>query len=211
MMDDRKPHEQKKLLRPALRVLPTLALLFLLAAPSAATTYKVDPDHTSVTFRVRHLFTKVQGRFDRFEGKIVFDPSEPRKARVEGWIDVASVNTNVEERDKDLRSARFFDAAKYPKIEFRSTRVLEVAKDGKHGKLEGQLTIHGVTRPVVLDVAYLGEATDPWGNKRAGFSAKTTIDRKDFGLTWNEVLETGGVLVGEEVEIEIQAEGLVEE
>ena len=182
-------------------------------APGAAlaTTYKVDPEHTSVSFRVRHLFTQVKGRFDKFEGQVVFDPAHPDQTKVQGSIDVASVNTNVEERDKDLRSARFFDAEKYPKITFASTNVSGVNTGKKNGTLNGKLTIHGVEKPVVLEVTYLGEGKDPWGNVRAGFSARTTINRKDFGLTWNETLETGGVLVGDEVQIEIEAEGLVEQ
>ncbi len=180
-------------------------------AVSHATTYKVDPEHTSVTFRVRHLFTQVNGRFDRFDGKIIFDPVTPKQVKVEGNIDAASVNTNVEERDKDLRSPRFFDIGKYPKITFVSTKVADVDAAKKSGKLHGNLTIHGVEKPVVLEVSYLGEGKDPWGNRRAGFSARTSINRKDFGLTWNETLETGGLLVGDEVQIDIQAEGLVEE
>ncbi len=181
------------------------------AGAASVTTYKVDPEHTSVTFRVRHLFTYVTGRFDRFEGTITFDPAQPEQVKVVGAIDVASVNTNVEERDKDLRSKRFFDAAQYPKITFVSTGVTDLDAAKKNGKLHGKLTIHGVEKPVVLDVSYLGEGKDPWGNRRAGFSARTTINRKDFGLTWNETLETGGVLVGDEVRIEIEAEGMVEQ
>jgi polyisoprenoid-binding protein YceI len=175
-----------------------------------ATTYKIDPEHTSVTFRVRHLFTQVSGRFDKFEGQIVFDPSHPEQTTVHGSIDVASVNTNVAERDTDLRSSRFFDAAKYPKITFVSNGVSGIDAAKKSGKLAGKLAIHGVEKPVVIEVTYLGEGKDPWGNRRAGFSARTTINRKDFGLTWNETLETGGVLVGDDVQIEIEAEGLVE-
>ena len=189
----------------------TLVASLLLPSIALATTYKVDPDHTSITFRVRHLFSQVTGRFDRFDGKIAFDPAHPQQVKVEGSIDVTSVNTNVAERDKDLRSKRFFDAETYPKITFVSTGVSNVNAVKKTGKLAGKLTIHGVEKPVVLEVSYLGEGKDPWGNRRAGFSAQTTINRKDFGLTWNETLETGGVLVGDDVQIDIQAEGLVEE
>jgi len=193
--------------------LTLLMLMALLAASTTAhaITYKVDRDHTSITFRIRHLFTQVSGRFDRFEGTITFDPAHPQQTKVEGSIDVTSINTNVEERDKDLRSKRFFDAETYPKITFVSTGVSAVDMKKKTGKLAGKLSIHGVEKPVVLEVAYLGEAKDPWGNRKAGFSAQTKINRKDFGLTWNETLETGGVLVGDDVQIEIQAEGLVPE
>ena len=189
----------------------TLASGMYLPRTALATTYKVDPEHTSVSFRVRHLFTQVTGRFDKFEGQIVFDPAHLDQLKVQGSIDAASVNTNVEERDKDLRSARFFDVDKFPKISFVSTSITEVAADKKSGKLNGKLTIHGVEKPVVLEVSFGGQGKDPWGNVRAGFSAHTTINRKDFGLTWNEKLETGGVLVGDEIQIEIEAEGTLEQ
>ena len=178
-------------------------------AAASATTYKVDPDHTNVGFRVRHLFTSVQGRFDRFEGTIVYDPTKPEETKVEGSIEAASINTNVPERDKHLRSDDFFDVAKYPKITFVSTKPVDIDPSKKNGKLEGKLTIHGTEKPVVLDVTYLGAAKDPWGNQRAGFSARTKVNRKDFGLTWNETLESGGLLVGDDIEIDIDAEGIV--
>jgi len=192
--------------------IPGAVLLAGVYVPNAtrATTYTVDSDHTSVSFQVRHLFTQVKGRFDKFQGQIVFDPAHPDQAKVQGVIDVASVNTNVEARDKDLRSPRFFDAAKYPKITFTSTGASDIDARKKSGKLHGKLLIHGVEKPVVLDVSFLGEGKDPWGNVRAGFSAHTTINRKDFGLGWNETLETGGVLVGDEIQIEIEAEGLLQ-
>ncbi len=188
-----------------------MAAFLASSAAASATTYKVDRDHTSITFRVRHLFTQVSGRFDRFDGKITFDPAHPDQVKVEGSIDVASINTNVEERDKDLRSKRFFDAETYPKITFVSTGVSDVDATKTHGKLKGQLTIHGVQKPVVLEVSYLGAGKDPWGNQKAGFTATTKINRKDFGLTWNETLESGGVLVGDDVQIDIEAEGMVGE
>jgi len=172
-----------------------------------AAQYKVDPAHTSVTFQVRHLFTKVTGRFDRFDGTIDFDPAHPEQAKVAGSIDAASISTNNEKRDQDLRSDRFFDVERFPKITFTSTAVTQVDAAKQVGRMEGRLTIHGVERPVVLEVAYLGAGKDPWGNQRAGFSGRTTIDRKDFGLSWNEALETGGVLVGDEVTIDLEIEG----
>jgi polyisoprenoid-binding protein YceI len=193
---------------------PVLFLLIgSLALPVAAraTTYAVDSEHTSVTFRIRHLFTQVTGRFDKFDGTIAFDPAKPEATKVEGSIDAASINTNQAKRDEHLRSKDFFDVKQYPKITFASHGTASVGADKKSGKLNGALTIHGVTKPVVLDVAFLGEGTDPWGNRRAGFTASTTINRKDFGLNWNEALETGGFLVGDEVQIQIEAEGLVQE
>ncbi|HVM96527.1 MAG TPA: YceI family protein [Candidatus Acidoferrales bacterium] len=183
--------------------------LFALAIPRAgwAKHYKVDPDHTSVSFRVRHLFSAVKGRFDKFDGEIEFDPTKPEATKVTGSIDVASINTNVAERDKHLRSKDFFDVANFPKITFASTGVTDLDSTKKAGKMQAKLTIHGVEKPVVLEVSFLGEVKDPWGNVKAGFAANTTINRKDFGLTWNQALETGGALVGDDVQIEIDAEG----
>ncbi len=174
-----------------------------------ATTFQVDPAHTTVGFSVRHLFTSVQGRFDTFTGVITFDPTDPSATRVEGSIQAKSINTNNSKRDTHLRSAEFFDVEKFPEITFKSTGVREVDLEKNSAKLDGILRIRNQSRPVVLDVAFLGRGTDPWGNDKGGFSATTTIDRKDFGLAWNETLETGGVLVGDEVTITINAEGNV--
>ena len=175
-------------------------------ASALAAEYKIDGDHTTIGFRVRHLFTAVDGRFDKYDGTIRFDPAKPEEASVEGTIDAASVNTNVAERDKHLRSADFFDVANHPKITFKSTKVLEVAPDKTHGKMAGLLGIRGVEKEVVLDVAFHGQGKDPWGNFKAGFSATTRILRKDFGLKWNDTLETGGLLVGDDVEIRLEVE-----
>jgi polyisoprenoid-binding protein YceI len=179
----------------------------LLATGASAEQWKVDKSHTSVTFNVAHLFTSVQGRFDSFDGTIDFDPNDPGAAVVRGKIEATSINTNNAKRDKHLRSGDFFDVEKFPEITFESTGGVKLA--GKQGELSGKLTIHGVTKPVVLTVKFLGRGKDPWGNERAGFNATLTINRKDYGLNWNEVLETGGVLVGEEVEIRIDAEGIL--
>lgn len=174
-------------------------------------TYRVDPSHSAVTFKIRHLFTSVAGRFTVFEGRIVFDPEKPLETTVEGNIDTASVNTDNQKRDKHLRSEEFFDVATHPKITFATSRVSDVNAQAKTAKLHGTLSIHGVERSVVLDAAFLGVGKDPWGNERAGFRGQTTIDRKDFGLTWNKPLETGGLLVGDEVEIEIEIEAVREQ
>lgn len=192
------------------RLVPVfLGLLVALPAQAAPVTYKVDVDHSTVGFQIRHLFSQVKGRFDKFQGTIVFDPDAPASTKVEGSIDVASINTNNQKRDNHLRNPDFFDAAKYPQITFRSTGVTDVDAAKKTGKLNGILSMHGVERPIVLDVVYLGEGKDPWGNRRSGFTATTTLNRKDFGITWNEALESGGLLLGEEVQVEIQVEGLV--
>lgn len=190
------------------RIIAVLAF-FALPAQAAPVTYKVDSAHTTVSFKIRHLFSQVQGRFDKFEGTITFDPDAPASAKVEGSIETASINTNHAKRDAHLRNPDFFDVEKYPKISFRSTGVSDVDASKKTGKLNGVLSMHGVDKPVTLDVAFLGEGKDPWGNRRSGFTATTTLNRKDFGITWNETLESGGLLLGEEVQIEIQVEGLV--
>ncbi len=178
----------------------------LITVPVWADTYNVDPDHTSVTFKIRHLLGYVNGTFNQFEGSITYDPAKPELSSTEGAIDAASIDTRVEQRDKHLQSKDFFDVETYPKITFKSTKILEATPEG--GKLEGLLTIHGIEKPVVLDVEIHGVAKDPWGNERAAFTATTKINRKDFGLTWNQALETGKLLVGEEVRITIEAEGI---
>jgi polyisoprenoid-binding protein YceI len=190
-----------------------LVVVFLVAVAgnASATEYKIDPEHTTVAFRVRHLFTSVEGRFDKFEGKISFDAADPAKAVVEGVIDATTVNTNVAERDKHLRSADFFDVANHPKITFKTKKIVDVGADKTSGKMAGMLGVRGVEREVVLDVAFLGQGKDPYGNLKAGFTATTRINRKDFGLKWNDTLETGGVLVGDDVEIRIDAAAYVVE
>jgi polyisoprenoid-binding protein YceI len=183
-----------------------LALGLGLSANAQAVVWNVDKAHTNVGFSVSHLFTSVQGRFDRFDGTIEFDPENPGVAVVKGTIEAASINTNNEKRDKHLRSPDFFDVEKFPTLSFESTGGI-VNSQGKQGQLPGRLTIHGVTKDVVIAVEYLGTAKDPWGNTRAGFRGTITINRKDYGLNWNEALETGGFLVGDEIEIRIDAEG----
>ncbi|MGH7897756.1 MAG: YceI family protein [Candidatus Binatia bacterium] len=193
---------------PTRRTIAAASLVFVLVltAAAAATTYKIDPDHSSVAFQIRHLFTSVSGRFEKFEGVIRLDEKDPAKTSVEGSIDAASIDTNVARRDNHLRSPDFFDVEKFPKISFRTTSVSDVDTAAKTAKLHGLLTMHGVERPVVLEVAFLGSGKDPAGNTRAGFQASTTINRKDFGLDWNKALEAGGFLVGDEVKITIDAE-----
>ncbi len=186
------------------------ALVLGFAAAADAANWKVDRAHTTMGFGVSHLFTSVQGRFDRFDGTIEFDPEKPEAAVVRATIDAASINTNNAKRDKHLRSDDFFDVEKHPTLSFESTGGVTEMKENR-GKLAGNLTIHGVTKPVVFDVTFRGQGKDPWGNVRAGFAANLSINRKDYGLNWNEVLETGGLLVGEVVEIRIDAEGILGE
>ena len=180
-----------------------------LTAAANASSWELDPSHTTVGFSVTHLFTSVQGRFNDFDARVEFDPKAPLKTVVRGTVQAASINTDNQKRDKHLRSADFFDVEKFPSLSFESTGL--TAWTGQEGRLAGKLTIHGVTRPVEFEVRFLGSGRDPWGNERAGFRATLTIDRKDYGLNWNELLETGGVLVGDEVEIRIDAEGLLQE
>lgn len=171
-----------------------------------AETYKVDIDHSTIGFKIRHLFSKVSGNFKQFEGVIEYTPEKPETWKVEGSVKAASINTNVEARDNHLRGADFFDVDKFPLLTFKSTGVTDVT--GSTAKLNGVLNLHGVEKPVTMDLEFHGEGKDPWGNIRAGFTAKTTINRKDFGLNWNEVVESGGVLVGEEVELILEIEAI---
>ncbi len=189
-------------------VLGVLALVLGYAASGHAANWKVDQSHTTVGFSVSHLFTSVQGRFDAFSGTIQFDPEKPGAAVIRATVEAASINTNNAKRDKHLRTADFFDIEKFPTLSFESSSGVTGMQENR-GKLAGNLTIHGVTKAVVFDVAFRGQGKDPWGNVRAGFAANVTINRRDYGLDWNEVLETGGLLVGEEVEIRIDAEGIL--
>lgn len=168
----------------------------------AAGTWVIDPSHSSVSFVARHLMvSKVRGGFTRFEGTLqIADVAEESSADV--TIDAASITTADDKRDTHLRSADFLDAERFPTLRFRTT-ALEPTGDDSF-TLYGELTIKDVTRPVVLDTRYEGVATDPWGNEKAAFSASTEIDREDFGITWNQALETGGVLVGRRVRIELE-------
>jgi polyisoprenoid-binding protein YceI len=167
-----------------------------------ASSWTIDPSHSSAEFSVKHLMiATVRGRMAIARGDIEYDPERPTQPRVDAELEVASIDTGAEQRDAHLRSPDFFDAQTHPTIRFVSTRA--EALDAEHGKVHGELTIRGVTKPVVLDVAYEGVARDPWGKQRAAFRATTTIDRTQWGLTWNQALETGGVLVGDKVKVEL--------
>jgi polyisoprenoid-binding protein YceI len=174
---------------------------------SAGEALKIDRAHSNVGFRVRHINTMVSGRFKEFEGTIEFDEQNKTASNVTATIQTASVDTNVEPRDKHLRSPDFFDVEKNATISFASTGIQDV--QGNKAKIKGQLTIHGVTKDVVLDTEFLGKAKDPRGDVRYGFQASTKINRKDFGMTWSRALETGGLLVGDDVEITLDVEALV--
>jgi polyisoprenoid-binding protein YceI len=171
----------------------------------ALTTWSIDPAHSHVEFAVKHLMiSTVKGRFGAVRGTVRTDEADPAKGQVEVEIDADSIDTKEAQRDAHLKSADFFDVEKFPKITFKSTRI-----DGVNGDsftLTGDLTIHGVTRPVTLAVTSEGRGKDPWGGERAGFSATGKIKRSEFGLTWNQVLETGGFVVGDEIKITLDVE-----
>ncbi|MDP9071147.1 MAG: YceI family protein [Actinomycetota bacterium] len=169
-----------------------------------AGTWEIDPSHSSVEFSVRHMmFSKVKGRFGAFRGTIVVG-EDPADSSVEATVEVASIDTGDEQRDAHLRGADFFDVERYPEMTFVSRSVRQ---DGDRYVVAGDLTLHGVTRPVELNLELNGIGTDPYGRTKAGFSATTELSRKEFGLEWNVALDTGGVLVGDKVQVslEIQA------
>ncbi|NLH08165.1 MAG: YceI family protein [Chloroflexi bacterium] len=167
--------------------------------------WQIDPAHSLIEFKVRHMMiSNVRGRFEKFTGTIDFDPEKPEQTSVDITIDAASINTFEAQRDAHLRSADFLDVENYPELTFRSKRVELI--DDHPAKLYGDLTIRGKAREVQLDVEHSGVAKSPWGTYSAGFTAETTINRKDWGLEWNQLLETGGVLVGDEIRINIELE-----
>jgi polyisoprenoid-binding protein YceI len=177
----------------------TIALSPVGAAP---VTYELDPAHTHVGFQIRHLVSKVSGQFNRFTGTLVYDPDSPSASSVETAIETASIDTNNEKRDGHLKSADFFDAEKHPTITFKSKSV---AVDGQKLTLAGDLTMHGVTKPVTLNGEIGGVIGDP-GKRKAGFSVTGTVNRKDFGIIWNKTLDNDSTLLGDDVAIQIDVE-----
>lgn len=168
-------------------------------------TWQIDYSHSDISFSVRHMMiSKVNGRFADWSGTIDFDPENPANSTVDVTVQLTSVDTRDEKRDGHLRSPDFFDVVNFPEMTFKSTKVAQDGDD--EGKLYGDLTIRGITKPIVLDVEYAGQAQSPWGAISAGFSAVATINRKDWELTWNVALETGGVLVDDKIKIEIELE-----
>ena len=165
----------------------------------AARPLEIDRSHSEVAFQVRHLLSKVRGRFAEFSGTIHYDQANPQNSRVDVTIEARSIDTAEADRDKHLRSGDFFDVEKYPALTFRSTSV--TPRSGNTYDVAGNLTIHGVTKEVTLPASFLGTAQDPWGNTKFVFEGELTLNRKDFGLNWNAALETGGFLVGDEVRV----------
>lgn len=167
--------------------------------------WQIDPAHSHIAFTVRHMMiSKVRGGFESFDGTIAFNANEPELTTVDVTINAASISTRNEDRDNHLRSADFLDAESHPHIRFVSKRVEKI--DDRNGRLIGDLTIRDQTREVVLDVTYIGLAKSPWGTTSAGFNASTKINRKEWDLTWNVALETGGWLVGDTINVEIELE-----
>jgi polyisoprenoid-binding protein YceI len=165
-------------------------------------TYAIDASHSRVGFAVRHLgFSKVRGSFEKFDGTIQLDPEDLSTFRADATIDASTINTGDAKRDEHLRSGDFFEVETYPELTFKATNVKDVS--GSSFTILGDLTMHGVTKTVELKGEFLGSGVDPWGNQKIAVEAKTTINRKDFGLNWNAALETGGVLVSEKVELQL--------
>jgi polyisoprenoid-binding protein YceI len=168
---------------------------------AAVRTFAIDKTHSEAIFQVRHLVTKVRGRFTDLGGSIAFDEASPAASSVTFTIQAASIDTGTPDRDAHLRSADFLHVEQYPTLTFVSTAI--EALGGDKFAVTGDLTMRGVTKRITLPVTFLGKAKDPWGNEKLGFEAETTINRKDYGLTWNAALETGGFLVGDEVKISV--------
>ena len=168
--------------------------------------YAIDAAHSEASFSVRHLITKVRGRFEDFAGTIAFDEAAPANSTVTFTIQAASIDTNQKDRDAHLRSGDFFDVEQFPTISFVSTGITADGDDVY--EVTGDFTVRDVTRRITLPVSLLGKATDPWGNERIAFEAEYTLNRKDYGLNWNAALETGGFLVGDDVKITLSVQAV---
>ena len=189
----------------SVRSLSVLAAAFLAASPAvAADTYVIDKGHSEALFTIKHMMSRVTGRFSDLAGTINVDAANPAASSVEFTINTASIDTSVADRDKDLRSPNFFDVEKYPTITFKSSKVTSAGKD--KFTVEGSLTMHGVAKQVSLPVEFLGYGKDPWGNDKAGFAVETVLNRKDYGLNWNKALDQGGFLLGDDVKVVISLE-----
>lgn len=187
-----------------------MALMLGLGAGSAAAqgVYTIDTVHSNVNFKIRHLISKTGGEFNDFNGTIVADFANLDASRVEFVIDAASIDTRNEDRDKHLRSPDFFDVETYPEITFASNKITKI--DDNTYAVTGDLTMHGITRPVTLEVAYLGEM-EAMGGIRAGYELSTVLNRKDFDIVWNKTLDNGGLVLGDDVEVEIHLEVIKQE
>jgi polyisoprenoid-binding protein YceI len=171
------------------------------ATTTTTRTYQIDKAHSEAIFQVRHLLSKVRGRFSDFEGTIDFDETNPEASSVNFTVHTKSIDTNEADRDTHLRSADFFSVDQFPTLTFRSTKIAR--RGDNRFDVTGDLTMRGVTKTVVVPVEYLGKAKDPWGNEKVAFEGEVPLNRKDYGLTWNAALETGGFLVGDEVKVNV--------
>lgn len=187
-----------------IRFFSVLFPIFALINVSSAAEFDIDTGHSSVNFKVRHLVAKTTGRFEHFKGTVNYTEGKPADWKVSAEIEMASINTDNAKRDEHLKSPDFFNVQKNPKMTFVSTKVTDVK--GTKAKLHGNLTLNGVTKPAILDLEVMGTGKDPWGNTKAGFTATTKINRKDFGIIWNKGLDQGGVLLGDDVEISLEIE-----
>jgi len=179
------------------------ALVLLVAAPAVAGSWTIDPAHSVMNFKVRHIFSRTGGSFDRWEGTMSFDGENPASLAAEISIEAASINTDNESRDEHLRGEDFFDVEKYPAIHFISTSAEQ--RDGSW-VLVGNLTMHGVTKEVAIDFEFHGAGLNPWGQTVAGFSGSLVVNRKDFGIEWNKSLDAGGAVLGDEISIDLEVE-----
>lgn len=187
------------------RTLAVAALLVSASSLFAADTFVVDKAHSEATFQVRHMMSKVSGKFDDFSGRMNLDRAKPSASSVEFTIKTASVDTGNPDRDKHLQTADFFDAAKNPEITFKSTSIVATKKKDVYA-VTGDLTMRGVTKHVTIPVEFGGFGKDPWGNERAGFSLTTVVNRKDYGINWNKALDNGGFLLSDDVTINVNLE-----
>lgn len=181
----------------------------ILSGPILAATYDVDPSHSTIGFAVRHMVvTTVRGTFNEFQGQFTYDPENPAAFSASAVIQTASIDTRNRKRDDHLRSEDFFDAAKYPEITFETTGA---EQSGDQLIVRGNLTMRGVTREISIPITFSGPVTDPWGNTRVGFEGSTTINRQDWGISWSRTLDNGGLVVSDEVRIEINIQGILKE
>jgi polyisoprenoid-binding protein YceI len=189
------------------RTFPVFLLAALVALPAAAAdTWVVDRSHAEVSFQVRHLMVKVRGHFQDFEANIQADAAKPEASSVVFTVKTASINTSNEGRDKHLRSADFFDVENHPEMTFKSSAIKATGKDTFD--VAGTLTIRGISKEIVLPVTFQGFLKDPWGKEKAGFETSVTLNRKDFGMVWNKALDAGGVVLGDEVWVNITFEAV---
>ena len=188
----------------------SVALMFALAGQvqAAPQTWTIDPNHSQVGFSIRHFFSKVPGNFQKFTGDIVYDQANPTASSVKVSIDAASINTQNDRRDNHLRSEDFFYVEKFPTLTFESTKVTPGTESGKY-KVEGNLTMRGVTKPITLDATFLGAGPSMNGEQRSGFQATAKLNRKDFGINWNKTLDQGGTMLSDDVDINISVEGVI--